>query len=222
MPLTNVGGGHGEDMTWLTHPGNWTFPTHSPVLRTGISLVFPILRSCLKYTTLRNKCGVETCWVVYMPKSSDSLYINFCKLWQSGTEILLPQRQKSVNSFVYYNCHLPIWRGLPVSLVSPCCLCMGTVCKSTLGEPGRQLKKWVLERGRGKSQIGHRTLCLYAWMLDVDHCESMGVILNMPAGLMCLLKKLSIVHCGKERRQMAITMGSSAGQEFSTRGGNRS
>lgn len=48
-------------------------------------------------------------------------------------------------------------------LVSPCPLCMGTGCNSTPGQAGRRLKKWVLERGTGKSQIDHWTLCGEEW-----------------------------------------------------------
>lgn len=45
-------------------------------------------------------------------------------------------RQASyVTSLAYYTCHLPIWRGLPLSLVSPCTLYMGPVSDFTPGAP---------------------------------------------------------------------------------------
>lgn len=42
--------------------------------------------------------------------------------WWAGAEIYLPRQALYVNSLA--TCHLPIWRGLPLSLVSPCYLCM--------------------------------------------------------------------------------------------------
>lgn len=124
------GGVSGEviEMWPLVEPqlelGSRRLPT--PPLSFGMSvpLALPIPRSCLKGTALREKCGVETIWKVRMTVPRKGTYISLVCRTYSFCSCPRQTSRKWV-SLAFETCHLPIWRALPLTLVSSCPLCTG-------------------------------------------------------------------------------------------------
>ena len=91
------------------------------------------------------------------------------RLWQVGVEMYSSCHSRKVsyvNSLAYQTCHLPIWGGLPLSLVSPCPACMGASLQTNCWQASQETKEMALGKRHppwGKSLVGYLHWCGEWW-----------------------------------------------------------
>lgn len=144
--------GYNFQLTSQLNPGHTRLLTHSLFLEGTSAHDSHSLSHCQGRSHWKNNMLLRSagCYVWQTPLRPLYKHLRF---WWAGMEINSsdshPKQASFVSSLAYWTCHLPVWSGLPLSVVSV----------------ARRRKKWVLERMHpgGKSRVGLWPLRRKGW-----------------------------------------------------------